>query len=70
MDSLYLVIIYLSLSEKLFVFSNSSTLHKWMQQYTLHQLGCVGGGGGGANDQTPEVNIVKKIYIYIVKYVF
>ena len=26
--------------------------------------------GGGGDDQTPEVNIVRKIYIYIVKYVF
>ena len=62
LGSLYLVIINLSLSEKLFVFSNSSTLDKCMQQYTLHQLGCVCVCGGGADDQTPVVNIVKKIY--------
>ena len=67
------MIIYLSLSEKFFVFSNSSTLHKWMQQYLYTSptwvcwwggVGGGGGGGGGADDQTPEVNIVKKIYIY------
>ena len=42
------------------------------EQYTLHQLVCVGGGGGGggggADDQTPEVNIVKKIYILLNMY--
>ena len=82
MGSLYLVIIYLSLSEKLFVFLIPQPCTSGCSStYTLHQLGCVGvcvcvcgggggGGGGGADDQTPEVNIVKKIYIYIVKYVF
>ena len=68
MGSLYLVIIYLSLSEKLFVFLIPQPCTSGCSStYTLHQLGCVGGGGGGgggADDQTPEVNIVKKIYIY------
>ena len=38
--------------------------------YTSPTWVCVGGGeGGGGDDQTPDVNIVKKIY-NLVKYVF
>ena len=71
MGSLYLVIIYLSLSEKLFVFLIPQPWTSGCSSIHFTNLGVLGGGGGGgwwADDQTPEVNIVKKTYI--VKYVF